>query len=316
MEDKKNFIPDDDFEYEKALADQVKKEREAAEAKRIEAEKLKKQREKQAQERREQRLCAEKVELMKLKNGIISESDTIKEEHEETPELHGFAKVKNLFYHYKFILLFFGFILAVVIFILVNTLTKVKPDLTVMMIANNGLSYRQEELEDFFEKYTEDLNGDGKVYVSVIIAPLSNGSTDQMMMANQTKFIGTMQSGDSVLFITDSNTDNDIMEIMKHDLSNDFPGNKYITENGLSLNMKLFADEVKFENMPNDVVLSIKQPTKTINTSEAEMKKRYEKAFKTFSAITEDLSKKAQETNDPGLTTEPLKKEDSKDSSQ
>lgn len=311
MSDKKNFIPDDDYEYEKELADQAKHEREEAEAKRLESLEQQKKREKQAQARREERLRAEKVELMKLKNGVISESDTIKEEHEQIRELHGIEKLKNFIYHYKFLLIFFAFIIIAAVYILVSTLTKVKPDLTVMMIANNGLSYRQEELETFFEKYTEDLNGDGKVYVSVITAPLSNGSTDQMMLSNQTKFFGTIQSGDCMLFITDSNTDDDIMEIMEHDLSKNFPGNKYITEKGLSLNMKLFANEIKFENMPKDVVLSIRQPTKTINTSEEEMKKRYEKAFKTFSAIADDLSKKAEESNDPGLTTEPLKKEDS-----
>ena len=307
MDKEKSLIPEDDYEYEKMLAQKAIEEKEKAEAEKIAAA----ERQKQEEKLREKRIQAEKIELMKLKSGVIEESDTIKEEHDKIRELHGFEKVSNIWYHYKWLIIFIAFLIVVVSYITYNTLSRDKPDLSVMMIANNGLQYRQEELENFFEKYTEDLNGDGKVYVSVITAPLQAGSTDQLMMANQNKFFGVMQTGDCMLLITDSNTEEDITTIMKSDLSEDFPGNKYITQQGLSLDMELFAQEVKYESMPNDVVLSIRQPMKTINCSLEDMQKKYDVSFEVFKAITDDLTARATEAGDPGLTTEPIKQDNS-----
>lgn len=307
MDNKENLIPEDDYEYEKELAEKAREEREKAKA---EQESLA-QKQKQLQKERDKRIQAEKIELMKLKNGVIEQSDSLKEEHDQIKELHGIEKLKNIWYHFKWLIIFIVFIIAVCAYIIYSTASRVKPDLTVLMLANNGLQYRQEELEEFFEQYTEDINGDGKVNISVIIAPLDNESKDQVYIANQSKVAGIIQSGDAMIMITDSNTDEAIKDIFKTDLDADFPDNKYISEQGLSLNMKLFAEEVKFENMPNDVVMSIRQPQKTINMSLEKMQEKYNTDFKVFKKITEDLTSRAEKENDPGLTTEPLKHDNS-----
>ncbi|MGN0601650.1 MAG: hypothetical protein ACI4I7_02945 [Oscillospiraceae bacterium] len=307
MDVKKNLIPEDDYEYEKEIA-----EKEIEKRKNLEAEKAAEaEKQKQLEKQRDRRIQADKIELMKLKNGVIQESETMKEEHDPVIELHGVEKIKNIWYHFKWIIIFVAFVVAFTSYIIYDTVSRTDPDLTVLMIANNGLQYRQEELQNFFEKYTEDLNGDGEVYVSVIVAPLDNNSHDQIMLANQTKVVGVLQAGDSMMMITDSNTDKTITDVLKSDLSVDFPGNKYITAQGLSLNMKVFADEVEFENMPNDVVLSIREPQETLKCSEEEMKEKYKVNFKVFKKITDDLTAKAEEANDPGLTTELLKSNDS-----
>lgn len=303
MDNKENLIPEDDYEYEKALAEKVREEREKAKAEQA----ARAEKQKQLEKERDKRIQAEKIELMKLKNGVIEQSDELKEEHDQIPELHGIEKLKNIWYHFKWLIIFIVFIVAVCAYIMYNTMSRTNPDLTVLMLANNGLQYRQEELEQFFEQYTEDINGDGEVSVSVVIAPLDNESKDQVYIANQSKVSGMIQAGDAMIMITDSNTDEAIKEIFKTDLSEDFPGNKYITDQGLSLNMKLFAKEVKFENMPNDVLMSIRYPQKTINVSLEKMQEKYDTDFKVFKKITEDLTSRAEQTNDPGLTTEPLK---------
>ena len=304
MERKDNLIPEDDYEYEKELARREHEQQIAAEQ-----EALKRaERQKQAEKAREKRIQQDKIELMKLKSGVIEQSETMKEEHDQIRELHGIEKLKNIWYHFKWIILFVIFLIAVCTYIIINTASRTTPDLTVLMVADNGLQYRQEELETFFEKYAEDTNGDGDTKVSVIIAPLDSTSNDQMFISNQSKVMGTIQAGDCLMFITDSNTDDTIKSILKSDLSDDFPGNKYINEQGLSLNMKLFAREVKFENLPNDVVLSIMQPTETISVSEKDMKEKYKANFKVFKKIADDLTSKAESTNDPGLKNKPVKK--------
>ncbi|MEF2797688.1 MAG: hypothetical protein U0M95_06665 [Ruminococcus sp.] len=302
------MISGDDYDYEKAIAEDERSKRlEEENAYRSAAEEQKKK-ERQEREERDRRIAQEHIELMKLKSGVIERSEIIKEEHEAKRELHGAERLSNFWYHNKIWIIFIAFLLAVAGYITYDTITREKPDITVMMIADNGLQLRTEELEAFFEKYTDDLNGDGKVHVSVLALPLTSGSADTMQQGYQSKFLAQLQSSECIMVITDSNTKPDFQEIMKSDLSNDFPDNPYIDEKGLSLNFKFLAEELKYEYLPNDVHLCLRIPIKTVSDSLEEMKESYNKNFEIFSRIAEDLAKTAEETNDPGLPTEPVKK--------
>lgn len=306
----KRLVDDDDYEYEKQAAEktrEIKKQQEEA-FKKAQQEQIKKQR--QEEEEREKRLTKEKLELLQLKNGVIDESECdIKEEHEEPIKLHGKAAIANFWYHYKIWIIFAVFIIAVVAFILKDQFSREKPDLTVLMIADNGLADRQDELEQFFEKYTEDVDGNGYVHVSVIMMPQSKNDLEQSGV-NNSKLVAQLQMGQAIMVVTDSNTDDRIKSVMKHDLDKDFPDNKYIDELGLSLNMQIASEELKYSEMPNDVHISLRTPAKTTGDSLETMQKNYDIAFKTFKKMTDDLTKRAEESNDPGLKTEPIKKDD------
>ena len=265
----KNLINDEDYEYEKSLAEhqrELARNEEEAMQRAIADRKKREQEEKKA---RDKQIAQDKLELLKIKNDIIDEdTSSIKEEHEEVRKLKGAEWVANVWYHNKVWIIFGAFILMVVGFITYSEIKREKPDLTVMVIANNGLAERQQELEEFFEKYTDDLDGNGYVHVQIIMMPLNPNSTDyQTQNTNTSKFLANLQMGESVIVITDSNTEDQFKGIMKSDLDKDFPDNPYIDELGLSLNMKLVADELKFENMPNDVHISLRTPTKTLNDS-------------------------------------------------
>ena len=305
-DEKEKLISDEDEELELSLVEQARERQRAVEEAERRAAEERAAREKEEQKKRDKRLAQERIELMKLKNGVIEESETIKEVHEEKTELHGKEKVANFWYHNKIWILFAVFIIGVVTFIMVDEFTRVRPDMNIMMIANNGLAYRQNELEEFFFFFGDDLNGDGEVVVRVMMLPLDPNSKDyQAQNGYQAKFLAQIQMPDGILVINDSNTDKDFMSIFKDDLQKDFPGNKYIDEIGLSLNFKFLADEFKFENMPYDVHLSLRAPVSTINSSQEEMQEGYDKAFVLFKRVADDLAKRAEETNDPGLTTPP-----------
>lgn len=304
-------VSGDDYEYEKKIAEEEQNKRRAEEDEYKASLEKQKKLERRQREERDRRIAQERIELMKLKNGVISESETIKEEHQQVRQLHGMEKLSNFWYHNKIWILFSVFIIAVVGYITYDTLTREKPDITVMMIADNGLQLRTDELEAFFEKYTDDLNGDGEIHVSVLSLPLNSGTADTMQQGYQSKFLAQLQSSECIMVITDSNTNPDFQEIMKSDLSDDFPRNPYIDEDGLSLNFKFLAEELKFEYMPNDVHLCLRIPIKTVSDSLEEMQESYDINFKIFSRIVEDLTERAKETNDPGLSTEPVKMDDS-----
>ena len=313
MQDNKNLIPDEDFEYEKELAKKRSLEEEDAQkAKELEEkERIKAERDKERA--REQQLAKERVELMKMKNGVIEHSDAISETPDETRKVKGFERVTNFLYHYKIPVIFALAMMAAAGYMIYDTVTRKKPDMTVVMIANNGLEFRTEELEDFFEKYIDDRNGDGEVYVQVIACPLNPNSTEMTQTSNQAKALAQLQTADNLFMIVDSNTDPDFLEVLYHDFPQDYPDNKYMTENGLSLNFKFFANEIKYESMPYDVVLGMRAPIKTIQDSEQEMKDNFERDVKVFEKIADDLKAKAEQTGDTGLETPPakLKKNDS-----
>ena len=316
MSDNKNLIPDEDYEYEKELA---RKERQTAEEKREALEQDKKDKERRERERerqKEQQLLRERVELMKMKNGVIEHSDQISETPDTTRKPQGFERVTNFIYHYKIPLIFALAMLTAAIYIVYDTVSRKNPDMTVVMLANNGLEFRTEELADFFEKYIDDRNGDGEVYVQVIACPLNPNSTDMSQTSNQAKALAQLQTADNLFMIVDSNTDPDFLGVLYHDFQKDYPDNKYMTENGLSLNLKCFANEVKYESMPYDVVLGMRAPIKTLQDSEQEMKDNFERDVKVFEKIADDLAKKAAETNDTGLETPPVKLKGAPDSSQ
>ena len=313
--DEENLIPDEDEEYERSFADLERKRREAVEAAEERARQQRIEREREERREHERQLAADRLELMKLKSGVIEESETIHEEHEEKRELSFKEKLGNFWYHYKVRVIFAAFLIAVVTFIVVDEIKRVRPDLTVMMIANNGLSFREAELEAFFEKYAEDKNGDGEVKVMMLMMPLDPESSDMTQVSNRNKLMAQIQEGDDILMIIDSNTEDTYRAMLKHDLDKDFPGNKYIDSDGLSLNFKFLAEDLKFENMPNDIHLNLRIPTETLGDSRKQMQEYYDEAFVVFKRIVEDLTKRAEELNDPGLTTEPMKRPESAESS-
>ena len=311
MDKKDRLVPDEDYEYEKSRAELERQRQQALEEAEQKAAEEAAAKEREEQRERDRQIAADRLELMKLKSGVIEESETIYEEHEEAPEMTKKQKLANFWYHYKIPVIFAVFLIAVVGFIVYDEVTRVRPDMTIMMIANNGLAYREQEMEEFFEKYVDDLNGDGKINVLVMEVPLDSASNTQMQLGNQNKVVAQMQTGENIMVITDSNTDTMFLNMMKRDLDKDFPGNEYIDIDGLSLNFKFLAEEFKFENMPNDVHLAMRIPIKTLSDSKEKMQENYDEAFVVFKRIVEDLTARARETNDPGLDTEPMHRDDS-----
>ena len=86
--------------------------------------------------------------------------------------------------------------------ILVQMLTQEKEDYRLALVTEKVVPTTVlEELEAELAAYGKDLNGDGKVLVSV--ENLYIGGQDQMAMANQQKFILYLSAGDPMFFAFD-----------------------------------------------------------------------------------------------------------------
>ena len=163
-------IDSEDYEYEKKLAEEEKLKQKQAEEKAA-AEKAKREAEKE----RNRQIEEERRELLKMKSGLTSEEGselTKKDEAYEKP--HGMAAVANFWYHYKFIIIFSSITLLVLGYLFYSEATRKRDDISVMVITDNDLTQRTAEVEEFFEKYTDDIDGNGYVHVGIIPIPLSN----------------------------------------------------------------------------------------------------------------------------------------------
>lgn len=273
------FVPTDDDAFERELYERQKKEAEEN-RKRIENEK------RLEEERRasyEKDLADKKIELMKLKMGVIEKSDVIKEEKEEQRKLTFGEELSNIWYRSKYIILFVVFCVLAFGYIIIDGILDTDPDLTVLVISDNyGYYARTEEFESYLERYCDDLNGDGEVYVMVY-----NISTDysdpNTASANQAQLMSQLQTGDNIMVISDVEHD-----FVLHDFRDEYQSDRF-TEKGINLNCALTRDLLKWEAMPENVYVGLREPTRLFSTKEEVMIENYNTVLPMFERMVADI---------------------------
>ncbi len=285
MDDKKDLLNDEDRQYELERIEQEK----AA----IEEEKRRKEQEAEERKEYEKKLQEEHLELIKLKNGAITDSDIIKEVHEEKIELHGMAWVKNFWWHNKYIILLVLFFVAVFAYITYDTLSRTDPDMQIIMTCINGLINRTDELEDLFEEYCEDLNGDGEVYVQVIEAPIASDVTDYTTTEKYQSVIqANLQTADIIFFVSDEAILSDESGVAEAfaDLT-EYYDSELVDENGLHLTGEYVQKKLKWEsNFPDDMYIAMREPVKTLKDSKSEMQENFDAAKEIMDQLVEDFT--------------------------
>ena len=94
MEKRDGFIPKEDIEFERQLRQQEQEEQE----KRDKLEEERREADEKQRAEYEKTLQERKIELIKLKQGVIENSDVIKEVHEEVPKLTLGQKISGAWY--------------------------------------------------------------------------------------------------------------------------------------------------------------------------------------------------------------------------
>lgn len=276
MEKRDGFIPKDDIDFERELRQQEAEEaalREKLEQERREAEE-------KARAEYEKTLQDRKIELMRLRQGVIESSDVIKEVHEEKPKLTLGQKLSGAWYRSKWLIIFVVVMIAAFVYITYDMVTAENPDYTVLVVsADSGFYYRTVEIEEFFEKFCDDRNGDGEVIVMVY--NISTDYTDPNgVTASQAQLMSQLQSGENVIVVSDQPTD-----FLLIDFREQYPDDGNINEYGLLLNCQFTRDELKWEAMPAETYIGIRSPQKLLSTSEETMSKNVEIAMPIFEKI-------------------------------
>lgn len=217
----------------------------------------------------EQRKQQEYRELLKLKQGMIEESDLIPETgYEGKVELHGAKKVENFFYHYKIIIIVAVIAAAFLSFMIYQTATRKKNDLYVLVInttGDYGLYSRLDELEEALEKYCPDFDENGYVHVGVNYIDLyTGGGMSDYSDAQGMKFQSELLTGDSQMYIADAGLVDYLSERIGTDLSmfgdfsEEYPGADFGDGYGLVLNSTALSDDIRWTQCPDDIGIYVR----------------------------------------------------------
>ncbi len=250
--------------------------------------------EKEEKEREEygNKLLQEKVELMKIKQGVKEDTEEVVTQEKKKYTLK--QKIENFIYHHKITMVLGGFFVALTAFLIYDYLRKEDPDMTVMVLVDDyNFSLCLDELENIMEEYIEDINGDGEVMVSVYYMPISEDVDPYTLQASSTKLFALMQDGETMMVIADPVTKERLNpEITLEDLSSHFPDNEKVKEYGYYFFDEKFASEIGYEpgeKITSDYYIGIRKAKEGLKYSE-KMKKNYDIAY----SVLENIIKRYQ----------------------
>lgn len=261
----------------KEHAEELKREAE------IEAQRA--ERERRQRESYEAKLRQERLELLKLKQGVIAEEDVV---YEKEPEKHYtvWQRIGNFFYHNKIYIIFGTLLAALAAFLIYDYVSTVRPDAVVMIIASDGeFNFITEDISEFLGQYCSDNNGDGKVSVRVSYLPAAP-SEDSVSMyyqqADQTKLMAEFQGTEAIMVMGDYEACEvlGITEGVLADISEYFPDDENVTELGYMLSGTDFAKDIGYEGLADNIFLGFRQPKKgSFGTSEKDFRKNFDNAI-------------------------------------
>lgn len=243
------------------------------------------ERERRQRESYEAKLRQERLELLKLKQGVIAEEDVV---YEKEPEKHYtvWQRIGNFFYHNKIYIIFGTLLAALAAFLIYDYVSTVRPDAVVMIIASDGeFNFITEDISEFLGQYCSDNNGDGKVSVRVSYLPAAP-SEDSVSMyyqqADQTKLMAEFQGTEAIMVMGDYEACEvlGITEGVLADLSEYFPNDENVTELGYMLSGTDFAKDIGYEGLADNIFLGFRQPKKgSFGTSEKDFRKNFDNAI-------------------------------------
>lgn len=270
-----------------------KQRREELEAE-AEREKERAEKERLERERYEKKLGRDRIELIKLKQGIISDED-IPHETEPVKEYTAWEKIGNFFYHNKMPLIVGAVIVLLAVFLIRDVVTNKKPDVAIMIMASDTeLDFRTGDIEKLLEPYCEDFNGDGEVYVRVSYLPAvySDDNLDAYFnQSAQTKLMAEFQSGDSIIVIADADTCHTVgidtvsengnpVDPILVDMRTIYPDDENCIELGYMLSGTSFAEDIKYTAMSDSLFIGFRLPREALGVNMEKFTANYNNALK------------------------------------
>ena len=245
----------------------------------------------------EKQLQDEKVELMKLKAGVMSEEETTIKKEEAVQKEYTFSeKVENFFYHYKWQFLLGCFTFVVLLYLILQSIFTVKPDITVMCITGGfEMESRVSYMEKYFERYCPDFNGDGKTKVDVYYMATEYVDGDYYSMQNyqvgSTKIIAEFQSENIIMAVTGPVVC-DLLHVYRDPIFTDmrelYPNDENALLPGYKVSAFDFGEQIGMPDMPGNYMLSLRNVVHEKGYDQEKMQQNYDNALILFENIKND----------------------------
>ena len=219
-------------------------------------------------------------EFLKLKK--MQQGELIEEKKPSYEPQTMAQKADNFWYHNKWYVIGLAAIVIAISFMLVQCLNKEKYDLEIVYFSYTAtVDSQTEKIAEYFEKYTEDIDGDGKVNVLVVNCSLNPDLGDRHYRDSVLQKIqARIMSGEkSLLYITDSESVKyfDLMETTVPL----FSGDPYV------LGAK-FYEEVKLDSvpkLPDGLQVSLRNISGTLLEMRGNTQKYYDGSLKLLEAL-------------------------------
>ena len=99
----------------------------------------------------------------------------------------------------------------------------------------------------------------------------------------QVQLMTQLQQGENMIVISDGTSD-----FAVHDFTSELEGD-CVTPLGIRLKCPLTTEELKWEAMPDELYMGLREPARLLSTEESEMEKNYEEALPTYMRIYEAI---------------------------
>lgn len=274
------------------------REVDAKEAKR-EAEWEEQQREALARKKKEEqaaydkRIRQERIELLRMKQGLEPQDASFLETKTEKPKLSLWRRIYNFFYANIWWLGITSFLVVLFGYLALDLILRVRPDMIVLLLTDDAeLQLMDEELEAYFEAFTDDENGDGRVKVTIYAIPVTDDIAERdYYTGNATKLSTQLTRADSVMVLTDAKANKYIdAEDILVDLTDLYPDDEHVREQGYYLRHTDFATKIGYPgNVDRDLSLGLRQVRETYD-SRAQMQDNYEIAKKVLDRVVASLA--------------------------
>lgn len=242
------------------------------------------------------KLAEDKVELLKLKQGVIDKSDKLDLGGNEKKHYNIWQKFKNFIYHNKWWLGIGTFFALIAAFLIYDKLTAVKSDIMFMMLCDDtGLYEKYENIENYFKDLAEDYNDDGKIRADMLYIPISeddDANNIGLYESNLNRLSAEFQMGETMLVIADKKSDDLVLPKENLiDLEKLYPDVPEVDGYAFRLKNTDFAERIGFTgNVPDDLYIGVRKISSTL-TPEEDMKENYDHALDMLDKLIDDVSK-------------------------
>lgn len=243
-------------------------------------------------------IAEDKKEVLKVRQGVIDESEAFSDEEKEKKKYSLKDKIGNFFYHNKWWLGITTLFVVIVTFLVVDRLMLVQGDIGIILTTDvDAVEYCKDGISDYFESIVSDFNKDKKHHVDIVAIPISydmdkNYKTAMGYENSVTNLSEQFQLSLNMLVLGDSAVDYFVEpDEFYEDLEKFFPDCPYVEGNKFYLKDTDFAERIGCnpDDIPDDLYLAVRLPMNNLGNDKTSQK-NYDHAMATIKSVIEDLS--------------------------